>query len=497
MKKFKKLVVLFLVAAMTLTMGITAFAVGEKSKLTVKVNESNTLEGQTLSVYKLFDLTVNGDAYGYTVNETYKSAIITALGLEGPQTSDGLYDAISELDGPTSIQNFADAFTTAALQGQLAATQTSPELGKVDTYDFEGLDYGYYLVYQTGTKELQSSLISVDKASVEVNLKGEAPSIEKTADAETVQIGQVVKYTITGTIPDTTGYNQYTYIIHDILTAGLDFTDADGTEPSDTNYQVSVKIGEGTASSQAATLSGDENRQMTLDLSQWVRDNQASKGQQFTVTYYAKVNSAAVVQTNNSASLEYGNEPSHTTTTTPDKVVTPTYPLDIKKTESKNNGYLAGAVFRLYARQEDAEAGNNNAIKVTGSAGNYTVAEDQDTAEDMDMVSSGSEIGGGYNLHLNGLRAGDYWIVETQAPDGYNKITAPIKVTIAKTDDAEWTISKDNVSEDDKIIDVVNSTGTILPETGGIGTIVFTVIGVLLIFGVVVSFVISRKKTNA
>ena len=74
---------------------------------------------------------------------------------------------------------------------------------------------------------------------------------------------------------------------------------------------------------------------MTLDLSEWIRNNQNSKGQEFTVTYYAKVNADAVVQTNNSAHLEYGNDPENTTTTTSDEVVTPTYPLDVRKTDTK------------------------------------------------------------------------------------------------------------------------------------------------------------------
>ena len=88
---------------------------------------------------------------------------------------------------------------------------------------------------------------------------------------------------------------------------------------------------------------------MTLDLSQWIRENQTHKGKTFTVTYYAKVNADAVVQTNNSAHLEYGNDPDNITTTTPDVVTTPTYPVQIHKLiKDQQNSYLAGAIFRLY-----------------------------------------------------------------------------------------------------------------------------------------------------
>ena len=116
-----------------------------------------------------------------------------------------------------------------------------------------------------------------------------------------------------------------------------------------------------------------------------------------------------------------------------------------------------------------------------------------------DRVSTGDgkTVGEGMNLKLNGLAAGDYWLVETKAPEGYSGITAPIKITITKSGDAEvtnWTISKDGTVEDDKIIDIENSAGTILPGTGGMGTILFTVVGVALILVVAASFVISRRK---
>ena len=110
-------------------------------------------------------------------------------------------------------------------------------------------------------------------------------------------------------------------------------------------------------------------------------------------------------------------------------VTTPTYPLDIEKTDTKGT-LLEGAKFRLYKNEGDAKAANDNAIKVTGSNGSYTVAENQNTESNMDMVTKKTEVSAGYNLHLNGLKAGTYWLVEKEAPAGYNKLTAPIKITI-------------------------------------------------------------------
>lgn len=499
MKKVKRMLAVLLAAIMTLAMTTTAFAAeAPKGSLTVRVNQNNTLKGQTIKVYKLFDLTVSESHYAYTVNETYKAAIATALNLQGTATSEDLYNKlVAYQTGSKEIQKFADDFTTAALTAGTEATSTSNKITEaVESYAFNDLDYGYYLVYQTGTKEIQSSLVSVDKATAEVSLKGEAPSIEKTANAETVEIGQVVTYTITGTIPDTIGYDSYVYKIKDTLTTGLDFVkDADGTVVDDVNaYPVSVKIGEGQATPQTAKLSGDNNRTMTLDLSQWIKENQTSKGSEFTVTYYAKVNANAVVTEKNSASLEYGNDPSNTTTTTPSEVKTPTYPLQIRKfARGDEQNFLDGATFRLYPTEGDAKA-DTNAIGVTGSNGTYTVDKN---SKNFDMVSVESEIPSGMNLKLNGLAAGTYWLVETEAPDGYNGVTAPIKITITKSNDTDvnnWTISKGDDVETDKIIDIENSTGTILPGTGGMGTVLFTVVGVVLALLIGASFVISRRK---
>lgn len=509
MKATKRMMALVLTVIMTMAMAVTAFAAeAPKGTLTVKVNANNTLEGQTIKLYKLFDLTVNDEGgHAYKVNSAYKETLKAVLGITKANPTDAdFYNAVKEKEG--TIQTFANDFTNKLLSTTPApdATASSGKLGKgVTSYDFSDLDYGYYLVYQTGTKLLQSSLVSLDAATKEVDLKGEAPSITKTADKETVEIGNVVKYTITGTIPDTTGYAQYQYIIHDTLSEGLDFVaDANGTPFNDSNKKVSVQITNGLPSERAITLS-DDKKTMNLDLSEFVRNFQTSKGQNFTVTYYAKINSSAVVTTANSAKLEYGNDPENTINTTPVSVVTPTYPLDINKTNTPKTGenarMLADATFRLYKEKTDADAANENAIKVTGSNGSYTVDPTTD-ASNMDMKTIATEVGTGYNLRLNGLAAGDYWLVETDAPDGYNKLAGPVKVTIAQdtTTDPEvktnWTVSKDDEVENDKVIDIQNSIGTLLPGTGGLSTMILTVIAIVLVLGVAVSFIISRRRTE-
>ena len=244
----KKMMALCLAAIMTLAMATTAFAADriKTGNLTVNVNEGNTLKGQTIKVYKLFDLSVSDTHYAYTVNADYKNAIATALGLSKEATSEQLYNKLAEYkENPSGIQKFANDFTAAALKAGTAETGTSKKLGEVTEYKFENLDYGL-LPYIRQEQKIQSSLVSVDDVDVTVNLKGQAQVLTKTANATTVEIGQVVTYTIKGTIPDTTGYDKYTYKIHDTLTEGLDFVkDAVGTAQEGTSYNVSVKIGEG------------------------------------------------------------------------------------------------------------------------------------------------------------------------------------------------------------------------------------------------------------
>ena len=510
MKKMKKIMALMLAAIMMMAMSVTTFAAGTTCSLTVNAKGEQDLKGQIINLYKLFDVTESKSGettnYAYTVNDTYKATLASVLNIAETSKDEDFAAAVTKLgaDNSAGVQKFANDFTAKALTNNLSATTTSNKIAdSKTTFTFTGLDAGYYLVYVTGGKEIQSSLVTVDSETSTVNLKTEAPSITKAADKETVSIGQVVKYTVTGSIPDTTGYDQYQYIIHDELSKGLDFVnDANGTAlgADATTVNVTVAFGEGVTDADTAPttakLDTTNNRKMSLDLSEWVRANKINKGKEFTVTYYAKVNKDAVVTEKNSAQLEYGNKPGETTTTTPSEAKTPTYPLDILKTKKGSGEKLAGAKFRLYSSEADAKANDESkAIKVSpvvaGAAGNYVVDPASSTTE---FESVKAIDGKSYNLHINGLEAKDYWLVETQAPEGFNKLTDPIKVTITKDGDTNWTVKKNDAAEEDKIIDIENSTGSLLPSTGGMGTIIFAVIAAILVLGVAVSFIRDKRK---
>ena len=518
MKRMKKIMALMLAAIMMMAMSVTAFAAEGAHTLTVTAKGGQDLKGQTIKLYKLFDVTESGEGqnknYAYTVNETYKKTLATVLNIVENSKDEDFAAAVTKLgaDNATEVQKFANDFTAKALTDNLEATKTSDKIEESKTsYEFTGLDAGYYLVYVTGGKAIQSSLVTVDATTNTVNLKTEAPSIEKTADKPTVNIGDVVTYTVKGVIPDTTGYDQYQYIIHDELSTGLDFVnDTAGTALGEAATTVNVKVAfgadvtdEGTAPT-TAILDSTNKRIMSLDLSAWERDNQANKGKEFTVTYYAKVNKDAVVTEKNKAQLEYGNKPGETTKTTPSEAKTPTYPLDILKVkkDSSPEEILAGAHLTLYASGVDGSIDETKPIKVTKDAeGKYSYAADQTSTDPSvitDMVTVATKFEGtGYNLHINGLAAGTYYLKETKAPEGYNKLTDAIKVTITKSttaDENNWTLTVDKGTVEGKIVKVENSSGSILPSTGGRGAIAFAVIAALLVFGVAVSFIRDKRK---
>lgn len=506
MKRIKKFAAALLTAIMMMTMTVTAFAAEPTGTLTVNVKGGQTLANQTVNVYKLFDMTVSDGNYGYKVNTQYTKILDSVLNItdEKNKTDQGYYDAVYEATKDGKTQEFANKFTSELLKHKPLISATKTNSFDVDSTEtsttFDGLAYGYYLVSQTGTKAIQSSLVALTEPTASVNLKSEAPKIEKKADKATAFVGETVTYTVTGQVPDTTGYDNYIYKIHDTLTSGLDFV----TNEAGNKVKVTVKINGQVVSDVTDADFFDETgivnkstRTMVLDLSEKVRA--ATTGQTIEVTYQAKVNKDAVVETKNSATLEYSNNPgtNETGTAKPSEVVTPTYPLDINKINAKDKKMLAGAHFTLYGSTSEETIDRTKAIKVTKDGeGKYTYASDQNVTENTttDMVTVADKIDGKGNLHINGLAAGTYYLEETKAPDGFNKLANPIKVTIAKTSDTEWTISKNDTKEDDKIIDIENSTGSLLPSTGGTGVIVFAGVAILLVFGVAVSFIRDKRK---
>lgn len=516
MKKLKRMLAVLLTAIMTLAMATTAFAATPlKGNLTVNL-QNGSLKGQRIYLFKLFDYK-NTNPANYTANTNYRENLKKILSVTTNEDYD-LYSAIVALGGDhsTNVQNFANNFTKAVITNGTITGKENTDYWAADvttetkSHKFENVNPGYYLVYLGGSQTIQSSLVTVD-SDVTVELKSTTPTPDKEAYDSAgnnvvgdVQIGNVLTYKVKTKVPDISAFDQtkYKFSLKDTLSAGLDFVaDANGSIVNSGEMPVKVTVNAvEVVNSPKAKVNG---RTMTLDLSDVVKKNQTDNiGAEIVVTYYAKVNKNAVINnTQNEAKLEYSNDPSseETTESVPDIVKTPTFPINVHKYEKgKDTEYLAGAKFQLHKETED---GTVIKMEAENSNGKYVVAEDQASKTAIDtMTTVATNIdNGGYNLQINGLAAGTYYLVETGTPGGFNKVAAPIRIVISNTTQAgtvDYSITVGNAEtpENDKIVKVENVRGTILPGTGGMGTVLFTVIGIGLVLIIAASFVISRRK---
>lgn len=511
MKKLKKFMAVLLSVVMVLAMGATVFAAAPTpGTLTVNITDGS-LKNQKIYLFKLFDYTET-DPATYTANANYKDALKDVLSVTSNDDYD-LYAAIAALgaDNATEVQTFANDFTEKIISnGQITGSspadyQVVTVADDVKTYGIADVDPGYYLVYLGGSVQIQSSLVTVN-GNTTVSLKSETPTPDKTAYDSTgtkpvndVQIGDILTYKVTAKIPDISAYDQasYTFTLKDTLSDGLDFVASDGSAVT-TTMTVNVTVDGSPIADQTANVSG---KSMTLALAEVIKSQQGNIGKDLVVTYYAQVNENAVTNnTSNSASLEYTNDPSTNGTgeSIPDVVTTPTFALNVHKyAKGAETEYLAGAEFQLHK-----DTAQGTVIKMAGTEdndGNYVVAKDQNTAILETLVTAAKSVSGDWNLQINGLAAGTYYLVETKTPNDEYNLADPIKIEIinkapgAATPSYKITV---NDGAETDIAGVENVRGTILPGTGGMGTIIFTVVGVLLICGVAISFVVSRKRSR-
>lgn len=500
MKKLKKFLAMMISMVMVLSMATASFAeVGGTGSLIVQLAGENKLESgksHTVKLYKLLNIdSYSGDNYSYSLNDTYKEAIKTALNNGSMKDEDIITEIgkINESSNPTT-QQFANALEKNYTG--VADKEAKIESGN-NSVDITGLDAGYYLIVLDNAKAIQANLKNVVNGdNGTITLKEEAPSIEKSADKPDVEIGEIVTYTITTAIPKQLGADMV-YKITDTLSAGLDFVNFN--EPNAIVTQGNLEIKTELDNQDAGITAEVKGRTMTIDLAEYIKGHQSDIGKPLTIKYKAKVNENALVTEKNSAKLEYGNDPDKIITTKPEEVKTPTFPVHINKVDEQNAA-LGGVKFALYP--DNGGNKGDTAIKVSGSGGIYKI---DPNGKGTEMVTVGNDITNagfgkpsGFNLVINGLKAGTYWLQETQAPDGYNKIKEPIKITVTNKDNGQYTIStdqKNDITVDANIIKIVNKSSSALPETGGTGTLLLTAVGALLVAVAMIRFM-RRKQEN-
>lgn len=481
---------------------------------------SGAQEGGKVDAIKMFDAvpTTDGEGATYTVASEW-SGFFSSSNLDDYNDDPYLY-----VQGLASDKTKIAAFAAKAVKwmGDNSFAGTTAEVQNGGTATLTGLDYGYYLVLPYAGSEpaepySDAMLRNVLTSNVTATVKAEWPTVNKTVEGDkgsndsnnggSANVGDTLTYTLTSKVPDMTGYSSYTFKFVDTLSDGL-------TLQATAENGVTVKIGGDTTLIQGTDFTVEVDGQtLTVDLSDYLTDNKddLTAGDAITVTYQAKVNDKAAVEDpeTNEVKVVYSNDPSNpqdgTDESTSDKTYTYTFGFDLKKVaKDDNDALLSGAQFEIYRDGGNGEWNNGSSddtgLTFVGSDGiNYKLSEAQSDATEL-------TTGDGGLLSLDGLSEGTYWVLETTAPDGYNKLSDPIKVVISATYNENGTLATHTITYGDDnqtscdggshVITVENSKGALLPTTGGMGTIGLTVLGVIIVAAGAIWIIRRNRKGN-
>lgn len=480
----KKIASILLVLMLVLTMAAPALADGGTNTGSITVDNPKTDE--TYTAYKIFDVKYNSDksAYSYTISGTSEWFNVVATKEEdGTATSkiDGLKFTKVASEDTYVVEMVEGTFSAAAFAKTLKAnvsgksgTALTLENGKATV---SGLQLGYYFV-TSSTGALCN--LTTTNPSVTIYDKNDIP-FDKVDDKESVEVGEIVKYTINAKVPDYTGFTSYTYKITDKMSEGLTFNKdvkvyIDGAELTD-KYSIDY-------------TNGDKDFILDIEVMKF------TIGAEIKVEYTATVNDLAVAKVeNNHAELEYSNDPtdaSKTGTMTDEETVYSAKVVIDKFVKDSPATKLAGAQFVLTKTETTTEDGQT---VVTTKYYKYTAATETDPAKvswvdeqkNATVVTTDDNGAGSFN----GLKDGTYYLLEIAAPDGYNLLPEPVEVEIDGANATAESTTSLTVTEA-----VANETGPVLPSTGGMGTTIFYVLGGLLIVAAGVALITRRRMSK-
>ena len=533
MKKLvSRLMAVLMAMTMILSMSMTAFA-AEAPKGTLTVN--NTVKGKTLDLYQIFTATKNGDNVAYTLNSAYEgffknnTRISGSESLTGEALSEAAYNYVKTQVGTDGSNGAAFAKDIMGwILGNTAtveATHTTATTTDTTTV-INNLDYGYYVVYPLGATDTSTapgnetvksvaSLVSVTGTDATVNMKSNYPTVVKKVNdkiADDVNIGDTVTYTLTSKVPDMTGYTSYVFNFKDTLSAGLTFKEITSVTVGDTTI---TKVDAGQEANNTYTLTQD-GQNITIIMNNFLDSNKNNTGKEIKVTYTATLNKDAVTgfdANKNSATVEYSNKPgtNNKGESEPSIVDVHTFNFTIFKYYLKgaDKTGLANAEFELYKANGEVAGDKVNIKKVTD--GEYRVATSEEAAAEgfkSDVIVSGNNG----KVLVKGLDAGTYYLRETKAPEGYNKLLSDIKVEIKATYGAEGKLESYTVDytyngtttqgtaitnkTDSPEVAVENKTGAQLPSTGSKGALMVTLAGIVLFGALTASKAFGKKKAK-
>ncbi|MEI3079150.1 MAG: SpaH/EbpB family LPXTG-anchored major pilin [Oscillospiraceae bacterium] len=532
MNKTNKLLSLLLVLTIVFSLSVTALAADKT--YTITIDGSGTVANHTFEAYQIFsgDLHTPETAEGGTASKIL-SNIVWGTGVD---TSKDGFDAAF----PESAAATAEKLITVA-DAQAFAQKIAPFLSTTHTdcstkddsgnYQISGLPAGYYLVKDkddtlTGANDFYTAYLMKVVADVTATPKGSKPTLKKELrdkkDAQWdplqagFQIGDQIEFRLISSVPDIGhGYNAYSYTITDTMSSGL-------TSNVKGKTDVSIKVNDNADLSDAYyTVAATGNTfTVTVNIKAAMDAGEIAATNALYVYYTAELNDTTkYFQTGwetNEAFLTYPNDPnSESTGKTPEAVVkVVTFPTSISKVDGKTTAPLTGAKFVLSTdpslKIADLNLNKNFEPQTTDKLialhgtndpiAPYRVASPEMIAA-KDNITYVIEAG---DTTIAGLGEKSYYLYEIKAPNGYNLLPEATKFTLHLRADDISTLAGtpyltlgESTTEQHLALTIANNAGATLPETGGIGTTLFYVIGALLVVGAGVLLVTKKRMGKA
>ena len=492
----KRLFVTLLAVMMLLTLAVPALAADDNGSITVNgVSTESVYE-----IYRLLDLESYNSttgAYSYKVNSDWTGFFATEDALKYVAIDDAGYvtwtngeddahvAAFAKLALAYAKENGIDPVKSSTNDGEFVIT-TNDETGAVSG-KFSDIPLGWYLV-DSNVGALCG--LTTTNPSASINVKNGVPTIDKQVqedstnqwgDQNTADIGQTVYFRVTINVHG----GAENYVLHDVMSAGLTFDKVTRVEhivPGATST-TTVLNEDNEYSVFTATEDSDvieDDCTFEVSFSKEFCDT-LETNDKLVVYYQAMLNRNAIVATDgnpNNARLEFGED--HYTTN--DITKTYTFGFDIVKTDSQNT-LIDGAEFKIY---DAATGGSEVAVVLMDDGVTYRRAREDETGASI-VVKDGK-------VRVVGFDNGTYYLEETVAPKGYNKLTARQRFIISDSN-LDAMFNGDTFSTGSGV-HVVNKTGSMLPETGGLGTTLFIVFGGIAVLGAGVLLFAKKRMSQ-
>ncbi len=484
MRHVKHLLSFMLAAVMALAMAATpAFAANGTNDNSGSITINDAEPGHTYNAYQILVLESYDEAheaYAYKANADWANWLKTQTQYVSIDAQ-GYVTWVEDADAAA----FAKAAIAHAKEASIQPVRTVTANGT--TVEFTELNLGYYLVDTS-----LGTLCSLDTTTPDVEMfeKNEQPPVKKEVkedstgnwgDENTAEIGQTVEFKTTiGAKP-----GAESYVLHDVMSAGLTL-DPDSIEATGLTKGQDAESGD----YHVVTTGLSDNCTFEVVFHQSYLDT-ITTDTDIVVTYDAVVNENAEISPSgnpNSTTLKYGEDSKFETV--PSETKTYTFKFDIVKTDSDNQ-LLDGAEFELYTAKTD---GTKIALVKEGE-GVYRLATPEEQA--ADDFQSAVIVAKGGRATVNGLDDNTtYWLEETKAPEGFNKLEGRVEVEFGDKENISTTMTGNQWNQGDGGIHVVNKAGNILPSTGGMGTTIFYVAGGAIVIAAAATLVYRKRMSK-